>query len=332
MKQKYLARFWMAAALLIIAASSVLAGNENRQGSAGATELLIPIGARGSAMAGAVVANSYGVDAIFWNPAGLAWLEGTEVMGTYLPYIADIDVTYAAFGTNIEDLGALALSVKVVSIGDIEETNENFENGTGKIYSPTLAVIGATFAKSLTTQVNFGLTANYIREDIFNVSANGFAFDFGFTYEPRWRGVTLGLAFKNYGPDIRFSGSGFEDAVNSRPLSSSNAASELPTSINIGLAYNFVNQGLNSATFSSNFRSNNLSNDLWQGGMEYVYNERYALRAGYNYSTADEYLYGFSLGGGLVFDLGETNVSFDYSWTETEVFSDNQYFTVKASF
>lgn len=320
------------AALAFIAIASAQAGNENRSGTAGATELLIPVGARGSAMGGSVVANSYGVDAIYWNPAGLAWLEGTEAMGSYLPYIADIDVSYAAIGKNIEDFGAIALSIKAVSIGEIEQTTTANPEGTGSVYNPTLVVIGATYARAMSTQVNFGMTAHYIRDDIFEMSASGFAFDFGFTYEPRWRGVTLGFAIKNYGPDIEFSGSGPEIVVDGRPVSSTNAKSELPTSVNIGLAYNFVNQGLNSATFSGNFRSNNQSEDLWQGGLEYVYNERYALRAGYNYSPGDEYLYGFSLGGGLVFDLGETSLSFDYSWTETDVFSDNQYFTVKASF
>ncbi len=321
------------AAVLLVALVSVQAANENRTGTAGATELLIPVGARGSAMAGSVVANSYGVDALYWNPAGLAWLEGTEVMASYLPYFADINVTYFAFGKSIEDFGSIAFSAKVVSIGDIEETTEGFPDGTGNIYSPTLAVIGATYARALTTQVNFGATAHYIREDIFQVSANGFAFDFGFTFEPRWHGVTLGLVMKNFGPkDMVFSGAGFDRQVDQRPVSSANAKSELPTSINLGMAYNFVNQGNNSATLSGNFRSNNLSDDLWQGGLEYVNSEKYSLRAGYNYSSNNEYLYGFSLGGGLVFDLGETNLAFDYSWTETAVFSDNQYFTLTASF
>ena len=318
--------------LLIVSVGSVYGGSVDRSGTAGAIELLIPVGARGSAMAGAVVANSYGVDALYWNPAGLAWLEGTEAMGSYLPYIADINVTYAAIGKNIEDFGAVALSVKVVSIGEILETTTVNPDGTGSIYNPTLAVIGLTYARAVTTQVNFGMTAHYIREDIFQVSASGFSFDFGFTYEPRWKGVTLGLAIKNYGPDLQFSGSGFEFDTPNGPVAGTNAKSELPTSLNIGLAYNFVNQGLNSATLSGNFRSNNQFTDLWQGGLEYVYNERYALRAGYNYSSSNEYLYGFSLGGGLVFDLGENTLAFDYSWTDTEVFSDNQYFTVTTSF
>ena len=325
--------FLLIIALLLLTCQSVMAGNENRIGTAGAPELLIATGSRGTALGGAVVANSYGVDAIHWNPAGLAWLEGTEAMASILPYIADIDVTYLAIGKQIEDFGTVALSVKVVSVGEIEETTEDFPDGTGSIFEPTMAVIGLTFAKAVSTQVNFGITGRYIREDIFEVSASGLSFDFGFTYEPRIYGLTLGLAIRNYGPDIVFSGSGFEDAIDGRPLASTEAGSELPTSIDMGLAFNFVNEGLNSATFSTNFRSNNLSNDNWNGGVEYVYDESYSLRAGYLYSGQEKFLYGFSLGAGVSVDLGEdARLTFEYSWTDTEVFNSNQYFTMKASF
>ena len=325
--------FLLIVALLLLTFQSVMAGNENRLGTAGAAELLIPVGSRGTALGGAVVANSYGVDAIHWNPAGLAWLEGTEAMATILPYIADIDVTYFAIGKQIEDFGTIALTAKVVSIGKIEETTRSFPNGTGSIFEPTMAVIGLTFAKAVSTQVNFGITGRFIREEIFEVTANGVSFDFGFTYEPRVYGLTLGLAIRNFGPDIAFSGSGFENPGDGRPLASSEAGAELPTSIDLGLAYNFLNGGLNSATLSGNFRSNNLSNDNWNGGVEYVYDERYSLRAGYLYSDQEQYLYGFSLGAGVSVDLGEdARLTFEYSWTETDVFSDNQHFTLKASF
>ncbi|MCH7689948.1 MAG: PorV/PorQ family protein [candidate division Zixibacteria bacterium] len=326
--------FLLIVALLLLTFQSVMAGNENRIGTAGAAELLISVGSRGTAMGGAVVANSYGLDAIYWNPAGLAWLEGTEAMASILPYIADIDVTYFAIGKHLEDFGSLALSVKVVSAGKIEETTEALPNGTGSVFEPTMAVIGLTFAKAVSTQVNFGITGRYIRENIFEVSASGLSFDFGFTYEPRIYGLTLGLAIRNYGPDIVFSGSGFERLdANNRPVSSSDAGAELPTSIDLGLAYNFMNNGLNSATMSTNFRSNNLSNDNFNGGLEYVYDERYSLRAGYLYSSNENFLYGFSLGAGVSVDLGEdARLTFEYSWTDTEVFNSNQYFTMKASF
>lgn len=336
--------FLLVIVLLAVGLSSAYAGNSDRIGTAGGQELLIPVGSRGAALGGSVVANSNGVDAIYWNPAGLANLEGTEVMFSHLPYLFDVNVEYAAIGTQIEGFGVLGVAVKVVNIGDMEETTEAFPDGTGRVFSPTLATMGLTYSRVLTANVNMGVTANIIRETIFEVDATGIAFDFGFTYSTKYRGLTFGFAMKNYGPDLTFSGRGFDrvPADEKRPASSRNAPSELPTSINIGTAYNFLSDDLNSATFSANFRANNQSMDQWQGGLEYSYDYKYFLRAGYNYANekkwqeeedaTTKWLYGATLGAGVVIPVGTTDLTLEYSWTETETFDANQYWTLKASF
>ena len=320
--------------LLAVGLSSAYAGNSDRIGTAGGQELLIPAGSRGAALGGSVVANSNGVDAIYWNPAGLANLEGTEVMFTHLPYLFDVNVEYAAIGTQIEGFGVLGVAVKVVNIGDMEETTEAFPDGTGRVFSPTLATLGVTYSRVLTANVNMGVTANIIRETIFEVDATGIAFDFGFTYSTKYRGLTFGFAMKNYGPDLTFSGRGFDRIPpdEKRPSSSRNAPSELPTSINIGTAYNFYSDDMSSATATANFRANNQSMDMWQGGMEYAYDQRYFVRAGYNYADQENWLYGASLGAGVVIPVGTTDLTLEYTWTQTETFDANQYWTLKASF
>jgi len=321
--------------ILAFGLSSAFAGNENRIGTAGAQELLIPAGSRGASMAGAVVADASGVDAIYWNPAGLATLyEGTEAMFTHLPYIADIDVEYAAVGTAVEDFGTLGVAVKVVDVGEWEETTQDDPEGTGRFYGPTLTVVGLTYAKSLTNNINFGVTGNFIRENIFEVSATGYSFDFGFTYETRFRGLKFGFVMKNYGPDMHFEGRGFDRTAEDeqRPTSSRNANFELPTSFNLGISYNFLQSGANSATLAGNFRANNQANDYWQGGMEYGYDEKFFVRAGYNYSEQEGYIYGATLGLGAAIPVGGSTLTLEYTWTETEVFDNNQYYTVKFAF
>jgi len=318
--------------LLLVSLSTAWAGNELKIGTAGAQELLIPVGSRGTAMGGAVIANTSGIESVHWNPAGLASLEGTEAMFTHLPYIADIDVNFGGVATAIEGFGTLGLAVKVVDIGSIEETTEEFADGTGRDFSPSFLVLGVTYARVMNANVSFGATANIVHEDIFDVSASGLSFDVGFIYEPRWRGLKLGLAIKNYGPEMEFSGRGFEQNVEDHQLAPKGAKFDLPSSINIGVSYDLLNEGPNHALTSGNFKSNNLSQDMWQGGLEYIYNENYMLRAGYNYSEQDEYIYGFSFGGGLRYAIGTTVLSFEYAWTETEVFDNNQFFTLKANF
>ena len=41
---------------------------------------------------------------------------------------------------------------------------------------------------------------------------------------------------------------------------------------------------------------------------------------------------GATLGGGLTFLMGETKMTFEYAWNQTETFDDNQYFTVGVGF
>lgn len=330
MKTKYII---IVLVLFAVCLSSVYAGNSRRMGTVGATELLIPIGSRGTSMGGAVIADVTGVEAIYWNPAGLASLEGTEVMFTHQPYLADIDVNFAGIATRIENLGTIGISAKVVSIGEMEETTEDFPNGTGRFFSPTLAVLGLTYAKILTANVSFGATAMFIHEDIFEVQATGVAFDVGFLYDPRWQGLTLGFSIKNYGPQMSFSGRGFLTELNQgRPGSPDSKAFEMPSSINMGAAYDFLNDGPNLMTLTGNFRSNNFSEDYYQSGAEYVFDGKYAIRAGYNFADQDKWIYGASFGAGLILALGETDLTIEYSWTETDVFEDNQFFTVKANF
>ena len=318
--------------LLAVGLSSVYAGSEKRIGTAGALELTLPVGARGTALGGAAISNTYGVEAVHWNPACLAQLQGTDVLFSHQPYLADIKVNFAGLATRFEDFGTLAGAVKVVSIGDMEETTEEFPDGTGRIFSPTLAVFSMSYAKILTYRVNFGLTAKFIHESIFEASASGLAFDLGFTYEPDWHGFTLGLAIKNYGPQMRFSGQGFERALDGRQGAAESSKFDLPSSFELGFDYDLMNVDRNQAIFSGNFRSNNFSQDFWQGGLEYIYDGNYSIRAGYNYANQEKWLYGFTVGGGVKFAINETTFRFDYAWSDTEVFDNNQYLTFGISF
>lgn len=320
--------------LLVVSLNPAYAGNELRIGSAGAQELRIPVGARSSALSGAVIADVAGTEAIFWNPAGLARLGGTEVMFSHQPYIADINVNALAVATWIEGFGVLGTSAKIVSIGDMEETTEDFPGGTGRVYSPTLSVFSLSYARILTGQVSVGFNALFINEKVFEVSASGIAFDVGVTFDPDWNGLLFGAVLKNYGPEMTFSGNGFNRSLDgARPARPISAKFDLPSSINFGTSYQAVNQEQHLVTFSGNFQSNNYSQDVYQGGMEYVYDGKFSGRIGYNYADQTSYLYGVTIGAGLKQDIGGTLFSIDYSWNDTgEIFDANQFFTFKVLF
>src|SRR5262245_60561432 len=78
--------------LLALCASTGWAGSNDRLGTGGATELLIPVGPRGTALGPSVASDINGVESIYWNPAGLGGMEHTEAMFTHTEYFAGMSV------------------------------------------------------------------------------------------------------------------------------------------------------------------------------------------------------------------------------------------------
>ncbi len=330
-------------ALLLLSSAVLLAESDRRLGTAGALELRIPVGSRGTAMGGTLVANAYGVDALYWNPAGAANQIGTEAMFSHLDYFAGMNVEYAAVTHNIEGLGTIGASVKVLSIGEILKTTwDDPQGASGETFNPTFSVIGITYARQFTDRVAFGLTANFIAEKVEQVSAQGVGFDFGFTYNPNWQGVKFGVVVKSIGPAMRFTGAGFDIDVipddndpNSaaKTVRAQSSEFELPSSIQFGASWDLLQtEEFHSLEVSGGFLANNFSNDEFRGGAEYAYNDLFFLRGGYTTSEQDSYMYGVSFGGGVKLDLGVADVTFDYTWLNNEYFDAHNYFTVKFGF
>nr|MBN2277989.1 PorV/PorQ family protein [candidate division Zixibacteria bacterium] len=331
--------------IVLTFAAVSMAGSDRKIGTAGAQELRIPIGSRGTALGGAIGADVVGAEAIFYNPAGVALIDGTEAMFCNLQYFADMDLNFFGVTKAFEDFGSIGVSAKVLSIGDIVKTTETAStvDGTGDVYSPALSVIGLTYSRILTDRVTFGVTGMYINESIDLVSASGLAFDFGINYDTKWRGLSLGIVLKNIGPGMTFEGAGFDRDVpapgqNSvvspnKTFRAQSVQFELPSYIQLSGAMDFLNVEQSRATFYGTFESNSFSKDLYRLGAEYAFDEKYFLRAGYTVDQDQEdYLYGMAFGAGVVLKLGETNVTFEYSWNETEFFDNNQYFTGKINF
>ncbi len=337
--------FLLSLALLVVLSAMLLAGNEQRIGTAGAQELRIPIGSRGSALGGSLVASASGAEALFWNPAGSASQNGTEAMFSHLEYFADMSLEYVAMSTKIEGFGTLGASVKVLSIGEMLKTTAADRQGDGgQVFSPSFTVVGLTYARQFTDRVSFGATGYFINEKIDLVEARGVAFDFGFTYVPNWRGMKFGVVLKNFGPQMKFQGSGFDIKTQppgtdpnsaNKTLRSESEGFDLPSSIQFGAAWNALqNNEMNDLELSGTFQANNFSQDEFKGGAEYGYNDLFFLRGGFVGSSQEDFAFGASFGAGLKLHWGESNVIFDYSWQQVDVngFDDNQYFTVKFAF
>jgi hypothetical protein len=336
-------RSGLAVLLAVLSVEPAWAGTDARIGTGGAVELRLPVGARSLALGGATVASERGVEALFYNPAGSATSEsGTEIMFSHTEYIADINLNYFGMVHSFGDWGALGLSAKVLSIGDIPRTSEIAPDGTGEIFSPTFATLGATYSRRMTDRVNFGGTLYYLSEKILQESATGVAFDFGFQYDAGYRGLALGLAFKNLGPSMSFSGADFEQnlflpsndpTASRRTVTNSTAAFELPTFIQFGASYPLMNQAMNRAVLYGAFQNNSFARDEYRGGLEWTYRNDYSLRVGYGASGKENDLFGLTYGLGIRVPFGASHLTVDYAGQRvSEFFSDVHHVSLRATF
>ncbi|NTV45560.1 MAG: PorV/PorQ family protein [Chlorobiales bacterium] len=332
---------------VVSGAKQSLAGNSDRTGTAGATELLIPVGGVGTALGGSVLASSSGVEALYWNPAGLARSEPVELMFSSMSYIADINVSYFGASANLGSMGSIGVSIKSLDFGDIPRTTaEDPEGLTGVTFSPTYLTGSFTYARFLIDQVQVGATFKVISEKIGDVTATGYAFDFGIQYVTPV-GLRLGVALKNIGPQMQFDGYSLEVLTPKNPEDTdqnklrtqiTTASFDLPALFEIGLAYELALSHRDEFLFSGNFQNNNFSNDEYQLGIEYGFQKLFFIRGGYavqpekNSQTDGVFSSSYSLGAGLNYKLGGIDFRLDYAYRSADRFDGNQVFSIRLVF
>ena len=337
------------AALLALAASSAWAGSDERKGTSGASELTIPVGPRGSALGSSVAAEITGAEAIYWNPAGIAGQEGTEVMFSNTSYFADMTVNYVAFTAPAGALGSVGFNVKMLSIGDIIVTTEQAPDGTGEIAKPTFTVLGASWARSFTDRVRFGGTVNFINEKVLDMTAGGVAVDLGVQYDSGWKGMRLGMVMKNFGGSMSFDGSGLDVSTpppgsdpssSPRTLSFSTSEFELPSYFSLATSFNAWQNGPSRLVVMGSFQNNNFGGDAFNAGAEYNLKNQFFLRGSWfgtmsstpdpntgedsmEFGTGDDLYSGFAIGAGAAVKAGSSNLGFDITFRPVKNYFDD---------
>jgi hypothetical protein len=350
MMRAFLLRVLMTIVLLALA-STAWAGDIDRLGTAGAQELRIPVGAASVAIGGSAVAIGNGLENIYYNPASLASTDQSEATVSFSSWLADANVDYAGISTRLGSQGNIGLAIKVLNIGDITVTTEDQPAGTGEILTPNFGVIGLTYGRRMTDRVLLGFTANFIDETVGLVSAKGVAFDLGVQYDTGWHGMRFGFCMKNVGPEMTYSGQGFEEKVHlpgddptAQPhvVTLQAASFELPAYLQLGVTYdvNLNQEKDRSATFYATFQGNNLSTDEYRLGAQVNVGKALALRGGYtgqlpfdSSQRQPDYLYNWSYGAGFAFKLGTTPLSLDWAGTVVnDFFSNNNQVSLSVAF
>lgn len=316
------------------------AGNPDRQGEAGAYELLMNPWARSAGLHTMTTAMVKGVEAMRINVAGMSRINKTEVNMSHALYLQGTDIRLNAFGLaqRVGANGAFGFSVMSVDFGDIRETTVNQPEGTGTTFSPRFFNIGVGYSHTFSNRISVGATFRVVSEGIADVSAMAFAVDAGVQYVTgEQENFKFGIALRNVGSRMTFRGEGLAVQAPSPNGSSyeltysQRAASfELPSLLHIGLAYDFL-LSHHRLTVLGNFTANSFSQDQLGGGLEYALKEVFMLRAGYKYEFGSQNeveapIYtGLSAGASVSIPLSkekkDTRLEIDYAYRTTKVWN-----------
>ncbi len=336
--------------VIIIPLQNANAGNKDRAGQAGAGELLINPWAGSSGWGGVNVANTQGLESIFNNVAGLAFTSKTELIFANTTWMKGADINLMSFGLSqrVGDAGVIGLSIMSMNFGEIDiRTVDQPAGGIGK-FSPRYMNISLAYAKAFSNAIYGGINFKIITESIADANAQGMAIDAGIQYVTGdLENIKFGISLRNVGPKMGFEGDGYSLSTvipgqnNQFTMTQRGMAFELPTQLNIGVAYDFLFDK-SRFTLAGNFASNSFTKDQVILGGEFSFRNIVLLRAGYSYedgiweevtdparTNANS---GFSGGFSVQVPLSKDSDSvfgIDYSYRPTSQFSTTHSFGIR---
>ena len=337
------------------------------QGEATVLFLMINPGAREGGMGEAGVALANDANAIYWNPAGLAFQyndpevdkkgEATLMHVNWLPQfnLGDMYYEYAAGRYFLQDIGMVGLAIQYINYGESIWTGEDYgETGRelGRFNSSEVAFTGS-YALKVRENVGLGINLKYIYSRLSPIEvqvgtekgkgiASSFAVDLGVLYHPGFsKNLSLGANISNIGPKVSY-----VDYAQADPL---------PTNLRVGFAYHLLKSQFNTLTFvydanklmvnrpdsvhvdgvfkamlySSWTNGDVLTKFTHSFGLEYWYTDLIALRAGYFYEDPSAGGRKFwTFGGGLRYSVFGFDFSYIYASVEDHPLSDTMRFSL----
>ena len=225
----------------------------------GADFLNIEMGAKPGAMGSAYTAISNDINSIYYNTAGLAFMNKREISFMHANGMMDTSYDFAAMAFPIKDFKA-AFSFAKFSHGKFD--TRSADRSSAGNFDASDMVMSFALARKLADSSGIGMGIKFLSSTIANYSANALAFDMGINHRVNTQmPLAFGVSVRNLGYGMKF--------INERE--------HLPLSVNAGVAI-----GIMSAV--------NLSMDI----KRMVYDKKTFLSFGTEYNV----LGGLSLRGG----------------------------------
>nr|MBN2277204.1 PorV/PorQ family protein [candidate division Zixibacteria bacterium] len=278
--------------------------SQAKVGTTGVNFLELGVSARAMGMAEAFTAGVTDASAVYYNPAGLTYVYGSEVMLTHIDLPAGINYEFAALAMPSERLGGvIGIGVYALGTGDILRTDYPYpqgidQSGNKQYFSAGDVAVGVSYGRFLTDKFSIGFTVKYLQENLETSKASGWAADVGTCYNSGYRDFKIGMMISNFGPDMKHIQEDFP----------------LPINFKFGASINVLDNDNHLVTFAAEggHPSDNL--EKYNVGLEYRFQDYISLRLGERFNYDSD---GFTAGGGIWIPIGEeTDISVDYAYQD----------------
>lgn len=300
MKKNYI-KVVLAIVTLGFLSHDVYAGNPDRSGQASINQLLVNPWARSSGVGSSNSAAISGIESSSLNVAGLAHTQKTEFLFTQTNWLgnAGISMSSLGYGQRVGSSNVIGVSIMSINYGKMNRTTVANPDGGIGTFSVRNFNMNLSYAKEFSNSIYGGVNFKFISENLDNLSATGMALDAGIQYhttinKQRNKGrknVKFGIALKNVGTPMTFKGDGLSttatilnDTKTTLTVQQRSAKTELPSLVNIGVAYDYYFSPENNdhmISFTGNFLSNTFIKDNFQFGAQYSFKNMFIARAGY---------------------------------------------------
>ncbi len=300
--------------------------NVSNKGTVAAAFLEIGIGARAEAMGGAYTAQAGSAEMIYWNPAGLAYVDGLAVSLSHTEWLAETNFEFFSVAAPLPFANAVAaasftsLAVPQQPVRTVAEPE-----GTGENYSAQDFAVNVSVAARLISSFSVGLSGKYISQRIWTESASQFALDVGVYYQTPLRGLVLGSSISNFGPDLRMQGRHLTNVLDPDPVNRGienvpvgyeTDSFSLPQIFRFGVSYMLSLPMRNHIVMGVDLMHPTGSTEGINVGMEYGLLDILFLRVGYQSLYEREAVNGLALGAGLQYVLrSRSRFAFDYAYS-----------------
>ena len=284
-----------------------LSFGQAKVGTAGAQFLEIGVSARAIGMGEAFLGVSDDASVLYYNPGALSTITQIEGIITHVDYPADINYEFVGVVIPAPSLAStFGISLYWLGMDEMPITDYQNPHGNGQTFKAGDMAVGFSYGAGLTDRFSLGITAKYLNQRIEAYRAIGWAADIGLYYDTGFRNFKICMMLANFGPDMKFI---------TEPYA-------LPIDFRFGTAIDIISTSNSRMIFAAQGSHPNDNLEKYNFGVEYWYNDMFALRAGkkfnYDYYEESDFAGGVTFGAGVKFPvpISTATLSVDYAYQD----------------